>query len=109
MARLTVAHPVEAPEWFHSTVRQQTDGLIMGRPWRIWVDEAAETELGTEVLMGLSRRFEAIGGVVEVMQEDREIFYVKAPGMDPVDLESKAREIVYGLHAARKQREKTSD
>lgn len=72
---------------------------LQGFDWRIWVDEGAEMELGTEVFMGLWERFEAIPGVLEVMHEDRETFYVKAPGIDATDLESKAKEIVYSLHA----------
>lgn len=65
--------------------------------WQLWVDEAAEMELGEEAFLSLSDRLAKVPGVREVYQEDREIFFLDAPGTDPKAIEAQCRAIVDSL------------
>jgi len=55
-------------------------GKLAGFNYYIWIDEAAEPILGTRKFTMLKNRFACIRGVTGCIQEDREVFYIKAAG-----------------------------
>lgn len=55
---------------------------VDGFHWHVWVDELAESVLGTEAYESLEGRMAAIPGVERVVHEDREVFLVEAPSID---------------------------
>jgi hypothetical protein len=60
----------------------------------LFVDESAEWVLGEESFAALAGRFATLPGVEEVLQEDREVFLVRAPGLSASALEAGARHVV---------------
>jgi hypothetical protein len=62
--------------------------------WEIWVDETAESALGTEAFDSLESRFSAIPQVTAVAHEDREIYLVRAEDITREDLEAAIRRVV---------------
>lgn len=55
-------------------------GKFKGFNFYIWLDEAAEPILGTQKFKILKSRFAVMRGVTGCVQEDREVFYIKATG-----------------------------
>lgn len=62
--------------------------------WEIWVDETAESVLGTEAFDSLESRLSAIPQVTAVAHEDREIYLVQAEEITREDLEAAIRRAV---------------
>ncbi len=55
-------------------------GKFKGFNFYIWLDEAAEPILGSRKFTMLKNRFASMRGVSGCIQEDREVFYIKATG-----------------------------
>ena len=61
----------------------------------VWIDEGAEEILGDERFDNLIDAFSDIDGVVEVVQEDREVFYFKAPDLNAAQLEEELMRVYF--------------
>ena len=62
--------------------------------WEVWVDEIAESVLGSEALDSLESSFSAIPQVTGVVHEDREIYLIRAEDTTREDLEAAIRSVV---------------
>jgi len=74
-----------------------TPSPVPGWTWQLWLDEGAEFALGREAFDSLIDRFTALAGVQQVVQEDREIFLLLAPGVEPEDLLRGCRAVIDGV------------
>lgn len=62
--------------------------------WEVWVDEIAESVLGSEAFDSLESSFSAIPQVTDVLHEDREIYLIQAEDITREDLEAVIRGVV---------------
>ncbi len=62
--------------------------------WSLWIDETAESQLGTALFSSLEQRLAALPGINGVVHEDREIFLVKGEELTARQVELAARSVV---------------
>lgn len=65
---------------------EDATGKLKGFNFYVWLDEAAEPILGTRKFTMLKNRFASMRNVSGCIQEDREVFYLKATGYTPESL-----------------------
>lgn len=77
------------------------DAIAEGWDYAIHVHEGAEAYLGAPLSYGLEERFATIPGVEACLQEDREVFLVKAASLDAEALRASIwREFLAAAHEA---------
>lgn len=65
--------------------------------YTVWIDDGVEEILGDERFDNLIEAFSNIEGVVEVVQEDRDVFYFKAPDLSTAQLEEELKRVYFEM------------
>lgn len=63
--------------------------------YTVWVDEAVVEILGDDRFDSLIEAFSEIDGVIEVVQEDDEVFFFKAPKLSAAGLEEALKQAYF--------------